>query len=361
MFARRLQDLGIGHHDAEVDDLEVVALEHDADDVLADVVHVALDRGGNDGSRALGLSAFAFLVLHEGYQVGHRLLHDAGAFHHLGQEHLARAEQVADHVHAVHEGPFDDLDGTVGAQARLFRVLDDVFGDALDQRVAQAFADRGLAPAQVLGFGARLSLGRPRDLHQALGGVGAPVQHHVLDPFAQIVGDVGVDRQLAGIDDAHVHPGLDRVVQEHRVHGLAYRVVAAERERHVADAAAGQRVGQGFFYLAHRFDVIDGEVVVFLDAGGDGKDVGIEDDVLGRHADLFGQDFVGPGTDIEHARLAVRLAVLVEGHDDHRGAVAQDLPGMGDEGLLALLEADRVHHRLALDALEAGLDHRPLG
>ena len=33
------------HHDAEVDDLVAVAREHHADDVLADVVDVALHRG----------------------------------------------------------------------------------------------------------------------------------------------------------------------------------------------------------------------------------------------------------------------------------------------------------------------------
>ena len=45
------------HHHAEVDDLEVVALEHDADDVLADVVHVALDGGQQDLARARLASA----------------------------------------------------------------------------------------------------------------------------------------------------------------------------------------------------------------------------------------------------------------------------------------------------------------
>ena len=44
----RLQDLRPGHHDAQVDDLVVVAAEHDADDVLADVVDVALDGGHHD-------------------------------------------------------------------------------------------------------------------------------------------------------------------------------------------------------------------------------------------------------------------------------------------------------------------------
>ena len=50
-----LEDLLARHHDAQVDDLVVVAGEHDADDVLADVVHVALDRGEHD--LALGLRA----------------------------------------------------------------------------------------------------------------------------------------------------------------------------------------------------------------------------------------------------------------------------------------------------------------
>ena len=41
--------------------------------------------------------SFSFDV---GDQVGHRLLHHAGRLDHLGQEHLAGAEEVADHVHA---------------------------------------------------------------------------------------------------------------------------------------------------------------------------------------------------------------------------------------------------------------------
>ena len=39
--------------------------------------------------------------------------------------------------------------------------------------------------------------------------------------------------------------------------------------------------------LAHRLDKVDAVVVVLLDAGGDGEDVGVEDDVLGREADLL--------------------------------------------------------------------------
>jgi hypothetical protein len=37
-----------------------------------------------------------------------------------------------------------------------------------------------------------------------------------------------VDRDLAGIDDAHIHAGGDGVIEKHRVHRLAHRLVAAD-------------------------------------------------------------------------------------------------------------------------------------
>jgi hypothetical protein len=61
-LARDGEDLLRRHHHAEVDDLEVVALEHDADDVLADVVHVALDgRNDDEALRARARSALRLL------------------------------------------------------------------------------------------------------------------------------------------------------------------------------------------------------------------------------------------------------------------------------------------------------------
>src|SRR3546814_9736533 len=53
IFVRGFEDLRPGHHHAEVDDLEAVALEHDADDILADIVDVALDRRHHDLALAL--------------------------------------------------------------------------------------------------------------------------------------------------------------------------------------------------------------------------------------------------------------------------------------------------------------------
>ena len=71
------------------------------------------------------------------------------------------------------------------------------------------------------------------DLEQTLGPVGTAVEDHVLDALAQLRVDLLVLRQLAGVDDRHVEPGGDRVVEENGVDRLTQRFVAAERERHV--------------------------------------------------------------------------------------------------------------------------------
>lgn len=142
---------------------------------------------------------------------------------------------------------------------------------------------------------------------------------------------------------------------------LAYRVVAAEREGHVGHPARAQGVGEVVADVGAGVDEIDRVVVVFLDAGGDGEDVRIEDDVFRWEADFVDQDVVGALADFFLARLGVGLAVLVEGHHHHRGAVALAQAGMVLEGLDAFLHRDRVDDALALDALQAGLDHFPLG
>ena len=80
-----------------------------------------------------------------------------------------------------------------------------------------------------------------------------------------------------------------------------------------------------------RLDEVDRVVVVFLDAGGDGEDVRIEDDVFGREADAVDEDAVGARADRDLALAGVGLAVLVEGHDHGCGAVAQHLARLLEE------------------------------
>ena len=65
LFAGGLEDLLARDHHAEVDDLVVVAAEHHADDVLADVVDVAFDGGHEDAALGLVIAGGLLLRFHE--------------------------------------------------------------------------------------------------------------------------------------------------------------------------------------------------------------------------------------------------------------------------------------------------------
>ena len=87
-----VEDVFHRHHHTEVDDFEIIALEHHADDVLANVVHVTLDGGQHDLSQRAGVAGSLLAFLDEGDEMGHCTLHDARTLDHLRQEHLARTE-----------------------------------------------------------------------------------------------------------------------------------------------------------------------------------------------------------------------------------------------------------------------------
>ena len=316
--ARGIENPFAGNHHAQVDHLVVVATEHDADDVFADVVDVAFDGGQEHlAARFVSLAAGGLLRFHEREQIGHGFFHDAGTFHHLRQEHFAGAEQIADDLHAGHQRTFDDFQRSTDISAGFFDVGFDEIDDAFDQRMGEPLFDRFVSPGNVGDhFFAGFLLDGFGELDQPFGGVGPAIEQHVFDALQQILGNFFVDRQLAGVDDAHIHAGANGVVQERRVHGFADDIVAAERERDVAHAAGNFAAGQFLFDSPRGFDEIQRVAVVLLDAGADGEDVRIENNVAGREADFLGQQFVRPVADGQFVIDFGGLAGFVEGHHD---------------------------------------------
>ena len=240
--------------------------------------------------------------------------------------------------------------------AGFFDVGFDEIDDAFHQRMAEAFVDGFVAPGDI---GHNVAAGTFLDgfgkLNQPFGGVGAAIEQHVFDALEQIGGNFFVDGQLAGVDDAHIHAGANGVIQERRVHGFADHVVTAEREGDVADAAGNFAQRQFLFDLPRGLDEIERVAVVLLDAGADGEDVGIENDVAAGEADFLGEQLVGTLADCQLVIDFGGLAGFVEGHHDDGCAVAASQAGMVQEGLFAFFQADRIDDGFALDAFQARL------
>ncbi len=136
MVGRGLDDRRDRLLNAQVDDVISVIGNDDVNQVLTDVVHVALDSGQND----LALARFA-RVLHVRLEVADGGLHDLSRSEHERQLHLPGSEQLTDCLHPVEQDVVDDLQGWPLAQ-RLVQVglepgpltVDDAALKALPQR-----------------------------------------------------------------------------------------------------------------------------------------------------------------------------------------------------------------------------------
>ena len=68
------------------------------------------------------------------------------------------------------------------------------------------------------------------------------IEDNVFDPVFEVTRYVFVNGKLTSINNAHRESGADRVIEEDGVDGLAHRIVAAEREGNIGQAARDRSV-----------------------------------------------------------------------------------------------------------------------
>src|SRR5258707_5570831 len=142
------------------------------------------------------------------------------------------------------------------------------------------------------------------------------------------------------------------MIKKGGVHRLSHSVVAAERERDIAQSSADLTIRQMCFNpsggVKKRFRVR----IVFLDTGGNRKYVWIENDIFRREANLFHQYPIRPGADLSFAFEGVGLSFFVESHHDHGCTVAAHQLPQGSKLFFYLLQSDRINKRISLNALK---------
>ena len=250
--------------DAQVDHGVAVVGEDDVDEVLADVVHVAL----TVASTIVPLPSPSVL-LHVRLEVRDGRLHHLGRREHERQLHLAGAEQLADGLHARQQRVVDDLQRGPGLQ-RLVQVGLQAVPLAVDDPPLQPLEQR--QRGQLLGPPALRR--RRRDaleqLHEPVERVvalAAAVVDEVERHRALLVGDLGHRQDLRRRDDGGVEARVHALVQEHRVQHLPRGRV--EPERDVGDAQRGLHVRVAALELADRLDGLQRVAAHLLLPGGD--------------------------------------------------------------------------------------------
>ena len=244
---------------AEVNDLVAVVGEDGFDQVLADVVHVAVN--GGQHKSALGNTFFFLQVV---FQVRDGFLHHLGGLEHEGQDELTGAEFVADLFHGGQEDAVEHLDGGFvtgegrGAVDKFVDIDLDAVGQAVQDAVAQALfgghAEQGGLEVVCLGCFGRAGVFKVLD--QALEGICPAGKDQIFSQFALFGGDVGVGGDGSRVDDGHVQTGLHAVIEHDAVDGGAGR--RGEAKGDVGHAQRGEHAGQSGLDDADALDGLDG-------------------------------------------------------------------------------------------------------
>ena len=137
--ARNVVGVGV---DPEIEDLEAGALEHHRDEVLADVVDVALHGADHDLADRLDAG-----LGEQRAQDRHAGLHRVGGEEHLGHEEDAVAEVDADDAHALDERLVQDVVGGPTAAEQEVRALRDLVGEAVVEIVVHLGDERVVGEA----------------------------------------------------------------------------------------------------------------------------------------------------------------------------------------------------------------------
>jgi hypothetical protein len=233
--------------------------------------------------------------------------------------------------------------------------------DALDQRMFEPLFDLPAAPFGLGLFlryvGSAIFLGKR---YQPLGRIGITVEDDVFASNAQFWIDIVVDVELPRIDDRHVQPRRNGMIQEDRMHRPPNGLVAAKREGEVREPARIMGVRAQNAQFLKCLDEIDAVIIMLFNSRRDRKNIGIENDVLRRKADA-GEQVVSALADFDLALFGIGLPGLVERHHDDCRTISHTQPRVMQECFFAFLHRDRVHDWFARNAFQTSLDHAPFG
>ena len=150
-----------------------------------------------------------------------------------------------------------------------------------------------------------------------------------------------------------------RVVEEHRVQHVARGRIEAEAD--VGEPEDDLDLGQLGRDRRDRVEGLDAEPAVVGIAGADREGQGIDQQVVAGQAMALAGEGDQAARERELGRGVLGHAGLVDRQRDHRGAeLARELEAPVRR-LLAVLEIDRVQHRLAAIERERRLEHRQFG
>ena len=348
----RRQKIRQRHLDAQIDHPVAIVGEDDIDQILADVMHIALHRAEHHRALLLPLDP-----LHERLQQRHRSLHRLGRSQHKRQLHLARAKQLAHRLHPVEQDIVDDLKRRV-ALPRQRQILLQSLAVPINNPVAQPLLD--LLRPRLAAALRRLAIGKqPQHLGKRIIPLAPAIKDQILRRLHLLRRDQMQRPDLAHMQNRPGHPRLQRMIEKHRIDHRPRRRI--EPKAHIGKPQNDLNIREFLTNGADPLQRPKRELAVILIAGGDGEGERIDQKIRLRQPMLPAGKIHQPPRDLQLALRRFGHPLLINGQrNDRRPEFArQQQPLM--RRMLAILEIDRIDDRLAAMQLERLLDHRRLG
>ena len=149
--------------------------------------------------------------------------------------------------------------------------------------------------------------------------VRAAVEDQVFGQILFFLWNIGISGDMRGIDNCHVQPSLDAVIQHDRVQNRS--CVRRETKRKITYAERSHDAGQVLFDETNPFDGFDRGVGEFFIACGEGKSQRIIDQIFGLESMVVDGDIIDSFCDFEFFLASLRHAAFVDRQHDHRRVV----------------------------------------
>ena len=122
------------------------------------------------------------------------------------------------------------------------------------------------------------------------------------------------------------------------MNGFTYAIVATEREADIGNAATDFRARQIFFNPACSINKIYSIVVMLFNAGSNGKDIGVKNNIFRWKADLINENLIAALTNFCLALKGICLTHFVKCHHYRCCTVTTNQACLFSERLFALFE-----------------------
>ena len=353
MFARSIHNFDQRHFDAQIDHAIAVIGQDDIHQILADIMHIALHRAQHDGAFFLALDTF-----HIGFEIGNGGLHGFRRLQHEGKLHLAGAEKLPHHLHAIQQNIIDDGKRGNALGQSIGQFIIQPLAVAINNAVLQAAFNR-LSALLRRGISGFASAEKFQHLLQRVIIFRAAIIDQILRNLHFLGRDLMQRLDLGDMHNRARHARLHGKIQKHTIQHMPRGGV--EPEGDIGKPKDDLNIGK---FIPDHPDTLKrpkAKLAVILITSRDRKGQRINHQIRLRQPVLVAGKFHQAARDAQLILGGFCHAHFINGQRNHRRAefARQDHTIFG--GFLAFFKIDRIDDGLAAMQLECCFNHRGFG